>query len=156
MKEERKGEIKKRFDQIFCPPLFYRLEENYIVCEGVCLPRCILYAHYLDFCRKEKLEPACAATFGKVDDIYWLYYFTTKVMSGRRCRNTFIWASFLIEYWEICFISINEISYGCTLCFILILPIIGFYLELLCVLNIGTLAIRRFNVILKKVQRKMY
>ncbi|XP_061602899.1 DNA-binding protein RFX6 [Cololabis saira] len=42
-----------------------RLEENYIVCEGVCLPRCILYAHYLDFCRKEKLEPACAATFGK-------------------------------------------------------------------------------------------
>lgn len=43
-----------------------RLEENYIVCEGVCLPRCILYAHYLDFCRKEKLEPACAATFGKV------------------------------------------------------------------------------------------
>lgn len=44
-----------------------RLEENYIVCEGVCLPRCILYAHYLDFCRKEKLEPACAATFGKVN-----------------------------------------------------------------------------------------
>ncbi|XP_021030475.1 DNA-binding protein RFX6 isoform X2 [Mus caroli] len=41
------------------------LEDNYIVCEGVCLPRCILYAHYLDFCRKEKLEPACAATFGK-------------------------------------------------------------------------------------------
>ncbi|KAL7987806.1 hypothetical protein Chor_006725 [Crotalus horridus] len=41
------------------------LEENYIVCEGVCLPRCILYTHYLDFCRKEKLEPACAATFGK-------------------------------------------------------------------------------------------
>ncbi|XP_048841504.1 DNA-binding protein RFX6 isoform X3 [Brienomyrus brachyistius] len=41
------------------------LEENYIVCDGVCLPRCILYAHYLDFCRKEKLDPACAATFGK-------------------------------------------------------------------------------------------
>ncbi|CAL8318209.1 unnamed protein product [Merluccius merluccius] len=41
------------------------LEDNYIVCEGVCLPRCILYAHYLDFCRKDKLDPACAATFGK-------------------------------------------------------------------------------------------
>ncbi|KAJ8050702.1 DNA-binding protein RFX6 [Holothuria leucospilota] len=41
------------------------LEENYCICEGVCLPRCILYAHYLDFCRKELLEPACAATFGK-------------------------------------------------------------------------------------------
>ncbi|XP_051952559.1 LOW QUALITY PROTEIN: DNA-binding protein RFX6-like [Xyrauchen texanus] len=41
------------------------LEDNYIVCEGVCLPRCILYTHYLDFCRKENLDPACAATFGK-------------------------------------------------------------------------------------------
>ncbi|XP_025086183.1 DNA-binding protein RFX6-like isoform X1 [Pomacea canaliculata] len=41
------------------------LEENYCICEGVCLPRCILYAHYLDFCRRESLEPACAATFGK-------------------------------------------------------------------------------------------
>lgn len=43
-----------------------RLEENYCICEGVCLPRCILYAHYLDFCRQKSLEPACAATFGKV------------------------------------------------------------------------------------------
>lgn len=51
---------------IVSPMCLTRLEENYIVCEGVCLPRCILYAHYLDFCRKEKLEPACAATFGKV------------------------------------------------------------------------------------------
>ncbi|CAH1785628.1 unnamed protein product [Owenia fusiformis] len=41
------------------------LEENYCICEGVCLPRCILYSHYLDFCRTENLEPACAATFGK-------------------------------------------------------------------------------------------
>ncbi|XP_030848887.1 DNA-binding protein RFX6 [Strongylocentrotus purpuratus] len=41
------------------------LEENYCICEGVCLPRCILYSHYLDFCRKETLDPACAATFGK-------------------------------------------------------------------------------------------
>ncbi|XP_064602079.1 DNA-binding protein RFX6-like [Liolophura sinensis] len=41
------------------------LDENYCICEGVCLPRCILYAHYLDFCRRESLEPACAATFGK-------------------------------------------------------------------------------------------
>lgn len=42
------------------------LEENYVMCEGVCLPRCILYAHYLDFCRSYKLEAACAATFGKI------------------------------------------------------------------------------------------
>lgn len=41
------------------------LEENYVMCEGVCLPRCILYAHYLDFCRRHNVEAACAATFGK-------------------------------------------------------------------------------------------
>uniref|UniRef100_T1ILR4 DNA-binding protein RFX6 n=1 Tax=Strigamia maritima TaxID=126957 RepID=T1ILR4_STRMM len=41
------------------------LDDNYSVCDGVCLPRCILYAHYLDFCRRQNLEPACAATFGK-------------------------------------------------------------------------------------------
>ena len=57
---------------------FCRLEENYCICEGVCLPRCILYAHYLDFCRRESLEPACAATFGKV-------------MFGYRPVGTFVW-----------------------------------------------------------------
>ena len=36
------------------------------MCEGVCLPRCILYAHYLDFCRRHNVDAACAATFGKV------------------------------------------------------------------------------------------
>ncbi|XP_076820967.1 DNA-binding protein RFX6-like [Clavelina lepadiformis] len=41
------------------------LEGNYMICEGVCLARCILYNHYLDFCEKNNLEPACAATFGK-------------------------------------------------------------------------------------------
>ena len=45
---------------------FSRLEENYVMCEGVCLPRCILYAHYLDFCRRHNVDAACAATFGKV------------------------------------------------------------------------------------------
>ena len=43
-----------------------RLDENYVMCDGVCLPRCILYAHYLDFCRLHNMEAACAATFGKV------------------------------------------------------------------------------------------
>lgn len=46
--------------------VFFRLEENYVMCEGVCLPRCILYAHYLDFCRRHNVDAACAATFGKV------------------------------------------------------------------------------------------
>lgn len=42
------------------------LEENFIRCPGVCLPRCIMYAHYLNFCQEYKFRPACAATFGKI------------------------------------------------------------------------------------------
>lgn len=42
------------------------LEENFIRCPGVCLPRCIMYAHYLSFCQEHKFRPACAATFGKI------------------------------------------------------------------------------------------
>ena len=44
----------------------FRLSENYERAEGVCLPRCVLYQHYLDFCKKMKFTPAGAATFGKV------------------------------------------------------------------------------------------
>lgn len=43
------------------------------MCEGVCLPRCILYAHYLDFCRRHNVDAACAATFGKVPVPLFLY-----------------------------------------------------------------------------------
>ncbi|XP_077978702.1 DNA-binding protein RFX6-like [Glandiceps talaboti] len=42
------------------------LSENYERAEGVCLPRCVLYTHYLDFCKKNKFTPSGAATFGKV------------------------------------------------------------------------------------------
>ncbi|XP_078698214.1 DNA-binding protein RFX6-like [Branchiostoma floridae x Branchiostoma belcheri] len=42
------------------------LTENYERAEGVCLPRCVLYTHYLDFCKKMKFTPAGAASFGKV------------------------------------------------------------------------------------------
>ena len=51
-----------------------RLEENYCNCEGVCLPRNVVYNHYLDFCRQETLESACAATFGKVSSVYFLEF----------------------------------------------------------------------------------
>lgn len=42
------------------------LGENYELKEGMCLPRCVMYTHYLDFCRKGKLCPAGPATFGKI------------------------------------------------------------------------------------------
>ena len=44
----------------------YRLEENYEIAEGVCIPRSTLYMHYLDFCEKNDSQPVNAASFGKV------------------------------------------------------------------------------------------
>lgn len=46
--------------------LFTRLEENYEIAEGVCVPRSALYMHYLDFCEKHGTQPVNAASFGKV------------------------------------------------------------------------------------------
>ena len=42
------------------------LSENYELIHGVCVPRCVLYTHYLDFCKKRKFSPAGPATFGKL------------------------------------------------------------------------------------------
>lgn len=44
----------------------YRLEENYEIAEGVCIPRSALYMHYLDFSEKHDTQPVNAASFGKV------------------------------------------------------------------------------------------
>ncbi|KAM9454188.1 MHC class II regulatory factor RFX1 isoform 1-T1 [Clarias gariepinus] len=42
------------------------LLENYEKAEGVSLPRCTLYYHYLLHCQEAKLEPVNAASFGKL------------------------------------------------------------------------------------------
>jgi regulatory factor X 4 len=42
------------------------LEENYEEADGVCLPRSVLYTHYLDFFKRQNLSPVSAASFGKV------------------------------------------------------------------------------------------
>ncbi|GFT75512.1 DNA-binding protein RFX6 [Nephila pilipes] len=42
------------------------LKLNYCSCPDVCLPREIIYEHYLEFCSTEKIVPACKATFGKL------------------------------------------------------------------------------------------
>lgn len=46
--------------------LALRLEENYEIAEGVCIPRSALYMHYLDFCERNDTQPVNAASFGKV------------------------------------------------------------------------------------------
>lgn len=48
------------------PIVPHRLEENYEIAEGVCIPRSALYMHYLDFSEKHDTQPVNAASFGKV------------------------------------------------------------------------------------------
>ena len=42
------------------------LLDNYETAEGVSLPRCALYYHYLKHCKENELEPVNAASFGKL------------------------------------------------------------------------------------------
>lgn len=48
--------------------IFNRLSQNYELIQGVCVPRCVLYTQYLDFCKKRMFSPTGAATFGKVQN----------------------------------------------------------------------------------------
>ncbi|XP_062866722.1 MHC class II regulatory factor RFX1 isoform X2 [Trichomycterus rosablanca] len=48
------------------PATLQWLCENYETSEGVSLPRCTLYCHYLLHCQEAKLEPVNAASFGKL------------------------------------------------------------------------------------------
>ena len=49
------------------------LQENFELCDGVCIPRCEVYMHYIDFCNKNLTHPVNAASFGKVADVNILY-----------------------------------------------------------------------------------
>ena len=51
---------------LITPVVIRRLEENYEIAEGVCIPRSALYMHYLDFSEKHDTQPVNAASFGKV------------------------------------------------------------------------------------------
>lgn len=42
------------------------LEKNYELAEGVCIPRSVLYQHYVDFCGINRVQPVNAASFGKI------------------------------------------------------------------------------------------
>ena len=46
-----------------------RLDENYEIAEGVCIPRSTLYIHYLDYCNATDTQPVNAASFGKVGQL---------------------------------------------------------------------------------------
>ncbi|KAM7298086.1 DNA-binding protein RFX6 [Ixodes scapularis] len=49
------------------------MSSNYEQAPGVCLPRCTLYQHYLDNCRRNHWNPVGAAAFGKLDSFLAMY-----------------------------------------------------------------------------------
>ncbi|XP_054160058.1 transcription factor RFX4-like, partial [Oppia nitens] len=48
------------------PATLIWLEDNYELAEGVCIPRSVLYMHYVDFCGNNNVQPVNAASFGKI------------------------------------------------------------------------------------------
>lgn len=60
--------------------------DNYEGAEGVSLPRCTLYYHYLLHCQEQKLEPVNAASFGKLIRSVFMGLRTRRL--GTRYRRT--------------------------------------------------------------------
>ena len=48
------------------PDTLFWLQSNFQLNEGVCIPRCEVYCHYIDFCDRGNYHPVNAASFGKV------------------------------------------------------------------------------------------
>ena len=48
------------------PATLMWLEGNYELADGVCIPRSVLYLHYVDFCNLNRVQPVNAASFGKI------------------------------------------------------------------------------------------
>ena len=63
-KSDENGERKLRPHST--PATLMWLENNYELAEGVCIPRSVLYMHYVDFCSLHRVQPVNAASFGKI------------------------------------------------------------------------------------------
>lgn len=67
-----------------------RLDENYELVAGACLPRSVLYTHYQDFCKKNQLEASSAASFGKVDGCSIYCCNTASITSGQAASTSLL------------------------------------------------------------------
>lgn len=62
--------------------------DNYEGAEGVSLPRCTLYYHYLLHCQEHKLEPVNAASFGKLIRSVFMGLRTRRLGTRYVCTRT--------------------------------------------------------------------
>ena len=74
------------FDCFFFCSFFLQIQwllENYETAEGVSLPRCTLYNHYLRHCAANKIDAVNAASFGKLIRSVFIGLKTRRL--GTRC-----------------------------------------------------------------------
>ena len=64
--DESKGLCRKILRPHSTPATLIWLESNYELADSVCIPRSVLYMHYLDFCNQLLFQPVNAASFGKI------------------------------------------------------------------------------------------
>lgn len=86
-----------------CLPQIQWLCDNYEGAEGVSLPRCTLYYHYLLHCQEHKLEPVNAASFGKLIRSVFMGLRT------RRLGTRYLWAHTHTPHSMYTFLDFNRI-----------------------------------------------
>lgn len=84
--------------------------DNYEGAEGVSLPRCTLYYHYLLHCQEQKLEPVNAASFGKLIRSVFMGLRTRRL--GTRYTKTRIQA----HIHELCKTRLSRVYHNFFLC----------------------------------------
>eukprot|EP00795_Rhopilema_esculentum_P013096 gene13096-3882_t len=65
-KEDQSQEFRSTTENSYSSLVLSWLDQNYEQKEGSCLPRCMLYEHYLEFCRSSGCVSIGAAIFGKL------------------------------------------------------------------------------------------
>lgn len=84
------------------PATLMWLENNYELAEGVCIPRSVLYLHYIDFCQINRVQPVNAASFGKIIRQQFPQLTTRRL--GTRGQSRFV---FIVLF---CFVSKSIIN----------------------------------------------
>lgn len=83
-----------------CLPQIQWLCDNYEGAEGVSLPRCTLYYHYLLHCQEHKLEPVNAASFGKLIRSVFMGLRTRRLGTRYVCTHTGTVCTVVFFNWE--------------------------------------------------------
>jgi regulatory factor X 6 len=66
VKKNHTGSYSKKKNSFSSAYVLKWLTDNYIKDPQACIARCVMYAHYEDFCKKQCVSPYSSASFGKI------------------------------------------------------------------------------------------